>query len=103
MSLEDVEVVQEREEMVKMTCQVLSELDLRFPGAIEKVEAVHVFLRTRNYCVPYPGYISEVFPKLGKPYGSIFFANAEYLNPVTHFPEAVEAGTQAAHQVRKLL
>jgi protoporphyrinogen oxidase len=103
MSLEEVEVVQNREEMVGMTCQVLSELDLRLPGAIEKVEAVHVFLRTRNYCVPYPGYITEVFPKLGKPYGSIFFANAEYLNPVTHFPEAVEAGSEAARQVRKLL
>ncbi len=64
---------------------------------------MHVFLRNRNYCTPYPGYITEVFPKLGKPYGSIFFANAEYLNPVTHFPEAVEAGTQAARQVRKLL
>ncbi len=47
-----------------MSCQVLSELDLRFPGTIEKVEAVHVFLRNRNYCTPYPGYITEVFPKL---------------------------------------
>jgi oxygen-dependent protoporphyrinogen oxidase len=103
MSLADVEVVCDREEMVKMSAQVLSELDLRFPGAIDKVEAVHVFLRNRNYCVPYPGYITEVFPKLGKPYGRVFFANAEYLNPVTHFPEAVEAGTQAAQQVRKLL
>ena len=103
MSLADAELVQNREEMVEMTCRVLSELDLRLPGTIEKVEAVHVLLRTRNYCIPYPGYITEVFPKLGKPYGSIFFANAEYLNPVTHFPEAVEAGTQAAHQVRKLL
>jgi protoporphyrinogen oxidase len=103
MSLEDVERVGDREEMVKMSGQVLSELDLRFPGALEKVEAVHVFLRNRNYCVPYPGYITEVFPKLGKPYGSIFFANAEYLNPVTHFPEAVEAGTRAAEQVRRLL
>ena len=103
MSLEDVEVVRDRDEMVKMSCQVLGELDLRFPGAIEKVEAVQVFLRNRNYCTPYPGYITEVFPKLGKPYGRIFFANAEYLNPVTHFPEAVEAGTEAARQVRKLL
>jgi monoamine oxidase len=103
MSLENVEMVHSREEMLKMSCQVLSELDLRFPGALEKIEAVHVFLRNRNYCTPYPGYITEVFPKLGKPYGSIFFANAEYLNPVTHFPEAVEAGTQAAQQVRKLL
>ena len=103
MSLENVEMVHNREEMVKMSCQVLSELDLRFPGALEKIEAVHVFLRNRNYCTPYPGYITEVFPKLGKPYGRIFFANAEYLNPVTHFPEAVEAGTQAARQVRKLL
>jgi protoporphyrinogen oxidase len=103
MSLEDVEMVRSREEMVKMSCQVLGELDLRFPGTIEKVVAVQVFLRNRNYCTPYPGYITEVFPKLGKPYGSVFFANAEYLNPVTHFPEAVEAGTQAAQQVRKLL
>jgi oxygen-dependent protoporphyrinogen oxidase len=103
MSLEDVEVVRNREEMVKMSCQVLRELDQRFPGTALKVEAVHVFLRNRNYCVPYPGYITDVFPKLGKPYGSIFFANAEYLNPVTHFPEAVEAGTEAARQVRKLL
>ena len=103
MSLDDVEVVQNKEKMVEMTCRVLGELDARFPGTIEKVEAVHVVLRTRNYCVPYPGYITEVFPKLGKPYGSVFFANAEYLNPVTHFPEAVEAGTEAARQVRKLV
>ena len=103
MSLEDVEVVHDREEMVKMTCRVLGELDQRFPGSIEKVEAAHVLLRNRNYCVPYPGYITDVFPKLGKPYGSIFFANAEYLIPVTSFPEAVEAGTRAAEQVRKRL
>jgi len=103
MSLADVEVVHNREEMVKMSCRVLSELDLRFPGTIEKIEATHVFLRARNYCVPYPGYITEILPKLGRPYGSIFFANAEYLNPVTHFSEAVEAGTLAAQQVRKLL
>jgi len=103
MSLEDVDVVHDREAMVKMICRVLGELDQRFPGSIEKVEAVHVLLRNRNYCVPYPGYITDVFPKLGKPYGSIFFANAEYLNPVTSFPEAVEAGTRAAEQVRKRL
>ena len=103
MSLEDIDVVGNREAMVKMSGRVLGELDLRFPGTIEKVEAVHVFLRNRNYCVPYPGYITEVFPKLGKPYGHVFFANAEYLNSVTHFPEAVEAGTRAAQQVRRLL
>jgi hypothetical protein len=103
MSLEDVDVVNDREEMVEISGRILGELDQRLPGCLEKLAAVHVFLRNRNYCVPYPGYITEVFPKLGKPYGSIFFANAEYLNPVTHFPEAVEAGTQAAEQVRKLL
>jgi hypothetical protein len=103
MSLEDVDAVNDREEMVKMSSGVLGELDQRLPGCLEKVAAVHVFLRNRNYCVPYPGYITDVFPKLGKPYGSIFFANAEYLNPVTHFPEAVEAGTKAADQVRRLL
>jgi hypothetical protein len=53
--------------------------------------------------VPYPGYISDVLPKLGKPYGSIFFANAEYLEPVTRFPEAVTAGNRAAAEARKLL
>ena len=103
MTLEDVELVQDKEAMVKMTARVLSEIDVRFPGAIYKVEAAHVFLRTRNYCVPYPGYITDVFPKLGRPYGSIFFANAEYLNPVTHFPEAITAGTNAAEGARKLL
>jgi hypothetical protein len=103
MSLDDVDLVNDREEMVKMSCRVLGELDQRFPGCTEKVEAIHVFLRNRNYCVPYPGYITEVFPRLGKPYGRIFFANAEYLNPVTHFPEAVDAGTRAARQVGKIL
>ncbi len=103
MSLEDVEQVQDRAAMVKMAGQVLGEIDERFPGAGEKVEAVHVFLRTRNYCVPYPGYITEVFPKLGKPYGNIHFANAEYVNPITHFPEAIDAGATAAKEARKLL
>lgn len=103
MSVDDVDLVQDKDAMVKMTGQVLSELDMRFPCTIEKVDAIHVFLRNRNYCVPYPGYITEVFPKLGKPFGSIFFANAEYLNPVTHFPEAVTAGTQAAEEARKLM
>ncbi|MBI4832285.1 MAG: FAD-dependent oxidoreductase [Candidatus Lindowbacteria bacterium] len=103
MGLEDVDLVQSKDAMVKIAAQVLSDLDLRFPGTIEKVEAAHVFLRTRNYCVPYPGYITEVFPKLGKPFGNIFFANAEYLNPVTHFPEAVTAGNQAAKDASKLL
>jgi len=103
MTVEDVELVQDKEAIVKMTAQVLGELDVRFPGAIDKVEAAHVCLRTRNYCVPYPGYITEVFPKLGKPYGSVFFANAEYLSPVTHFPEAIGAGTTAAEAARKLL
>jgi oxygen-dependent protoporphyrinogen oxidase len=103
MSLDDVEVVQDRDEMVRMACRVLGELDLRFPGSVEKVEAVHVFLRTRNYCVPYPGYITDVFPKLGRPYGHVFFANAEYLSPVTHLPEAIVAGTRAAREVEEIL
>jgi oxygen-dependent protoporphyrinogen oxidase len=103
MSLEDVELVQDRGEMVKMAARVLGELDQRFPGAIEKVESVHVFLRTRNYCVPYPGYISDVLPKLGKPFGNIHFANAEYVGPVTRFPEAVTAGTHAAERVIQVL
>lgn len=103
MSRADVDLPQDEDAMVRMTGRILSELDLRLPGTIEKVEAVHVFLRTRNYCIPYPGYITEVFPKLGKPFGSIFFANAEYLNPVTHFPEAVTAGANAAEHVKKLL
>ncbi len=99
----DVDLPRDKDAMVKMTAQVLGELDVRFPGAAGKVDAIHVFLRTRNYCIPYPGYITEVFPRLGRPYGSIFFANAEYLNPITHFPEAVTAGTQAAEEARKLL
>jgi len=99
----DIDLPQDKDAMVKMAAQVLGEIDMRFPGASEKVEAVHVFLRTRNYCIPYPGYITEVFPRLGKSYGSIFFANAEYLNPVTHFPEAITAGSQAAEEARKLL
>jgi oxygen-dependent protoporphyrinogen oxidase len=103
MSLDDVDLPQDREAMLKLTSQIMSELDLRFPGAIEKIEAAHVFLRTMNYCVPYPGYITDVLPRLGKPYGSIFFANAEYLEPVTRFPEAVTAGNRAAEDVRKLL
>ncbi len=103
MSLDDVDLPQDREAMVNMACRVLGELDVRFPGAIEKVEAAHVFLRMRNYCVPYPGYITEVFPKLGQPYGNILFANAEYLDPVTSFPEAVIAGTTAAEEAKKRL
>jgi oxygen-dependent protoporphyrinogen oxidase len=103
MDLEDVDLVQDKDAMVEMACRVLSELDARFPGAIEKVEAVHMLLRTRNYCVPYPGYITDVFPRLGKPFGNIHFANAEYLNPVTRFPEAVTSGTHAAEAVGKLL
>jgi hypothetical protein len=99
----DVNLPQDKGAMIRLTARILSELDVRFPGAIDKIEAMHVFLRTRNYCVPYPGYITEVFPRLGKPYGNIFFANAEYLNPVTHFPEAVTAGNRAAESVQKLL
>jgi oxygen-dependent protoporphyrinogen oxidase len=103
MSLEDVEVVKDKEAMIEMTTRVLEEIDARLPGAAAKVEAAHVFLRTRNYCVPYPGYITQVLPKLGRPFGNIHFANAEYLNPVTHFPEAVTAGTTAATAIAKTL
>ncbi len=103
MSLEEVDVVKNREQMVKMAAGVLSELDARFTGMAEKVEAIHILVRARNYCVPYPGYITNVFPKLGKPFRNIYFANAEYLNPVTHFPEAITAGNRAAEAVRRLL
>ena len=103
MSVDDVEHVQDKNAMIEMAADVLAQIDERFPGAIEKVDAVHAFLRTRNYCVPYPGYMTQVFPKLGKPYRNIHFANAEYLNPVTHFPEAIDAGATAAQAARKLL
>jgi oxygen-dependent protoporphyrinogen oxidase len=103
MSLENVDTVKSKDDMVQMAARVLSELDLRFPGAKEKIEAVHIFVRSRNYCIPYPGYITSVFPKLGKPYGNIFFANAEYLNAVTHFPDAVTAGNRAAEAAKALL
>ncbi|RJP16145.1 MAG: FAD-binding protein [Candidatus Abyssobacteria bacterium SURF_5] len=103
MSLKDVDTVKNKEHMVRMTARVLTELDMRFTDMAAKVEAIHVFLRTRNYCIPYPGYITSVFPTLGRPFGNVFFANAEYLNPVSHFPDAVTAGNQAAAAVRKLL
>ncbi len=103
MKRSDVDLPQNRTAMVEMASNILSELDMRLPGSIEKVRAIHIFLRTRNYCIPYPGYITQIFPRLGKPYGNIYFANAEYLNPVTHFPEAVTAGNQAAEAVRKSL
>jgi protoporphyrinogen oxidase len=103
MALNDVEKLQDKSAVLNMAAQVLGEIDARFPGAIEKVEAVHAFLRTRNYCVPYPGYMTEVFPRLGKSYGNIHFANAEYLNPVTHFPDAIDAGTTAAQEAGKVI
>ncbi len=103
LTFENADMVKDRSGMVRMTARILGEIDLRFPGAIEKLEAVHVFLRTRNYAVPGPGYITGVFPKLGKNFGRIFFANAEYLDPITLFPEAVTAGSRAAEGVRKVL
>lgn len=103
MSLEHVDAVKSKEEMVKMAADVLSELDMRFTGLAEKIEAIHVFIRSRNYCVPYPGYITRVFPKLGRPFRNIYFANAEYVNPVTHFPDAVTVANHAAEAVRRLL
>ncbi len=101
--LDESNIPKDKGAMTQAVAETLSQLDLHFPGTTEKLEAIQVWLRTRNFCVPYPGYVTEVFPKLGKPYGKIFFANAEYLHPITHFPEAVVAGTTAAESVGKLL
>ena len=103
LKLSEVDVPLDKDAMTQAVAESLGQLDLHFPGTTEKLEAIQVWLRTRNFCVPYPGYVTEVFPKLGKPYGSIFFANAEYLNPITHFAEAVVAGTDAAKNAEKLL
>lgn len=103
LTYEEAEVVQDRAKVIELTSRVFGELDLRFPGALLNIEAIHVFLRTGNYSVPQPGYITRVFPKLGKDFGRILFANAEYLDPITLFPEAVTAGRRAAGEARKLL
>jgi len=101
--LDEADIPKEKDAMAEAVAETLGQLDLHFPGTMEKLEAIQVWLRTRNFCVPYPGYITEVFPKLGKPYGNIFFANAEYLYPISHFPEAVVAGATAAENVERLL
>jgi len=101
--LDESDVPTDKNAMTQAIAETLSELDLHFPGTTEKVAAIQVWLRTRNFSVPYPGYITEVFPRLGKPYGNILFANAEYLYPTTHFPKAVVAGSRAAETAEKLL
>jgi glycine/D-amino acid oxidase-like deaminating enzyme len=103
MAPEHVDLVQDRDAMLRMAARMLGELDLHFPGAIEKVKAIHAFCRTMNYCVPYPGYMTDVLPNLGKPFDNIFFANAEYVGPVTRFPEAVISADKAAEQVKHVL
>jgi hypothetical protein len=99
--LPDADLPGDKDSLVRMVAETLGELDLRFPGAREKLEAVQVFVRTRNFSLCYPGYITEVFPRLGKHYGNILFANAAYLKPVTYFPEAVIAGNRAAESASK--
>lgn len=101
--LSDADLPSDEDAVVGMVAETLGEVDLRFPGAREKLEAVQVFLRTRNFSLCYPGYITEVFPRLGRHYGNIFFANAAYLKPITYLPEAVIAGTRAAESVRERL
>jgi hypothetical protein len=99
----ETDLLYDRNSTIRMVAETLSELDLRFSGAIEKLEAVHVFLRTRNFYTPQLGLATEMLPKLGKPYGSIFFANAEYRQPESLFPEAVFAANEAVEGVKKTL
>jgi protoporphyrinogen oxidase len=99
--LSEPDLPRDRNGMVRAVAETLGELDLRFPGALEKLEAVQVWVRSRNFGIPYPGYLTEVFPRLGRPYGNVFFANARYLESTSYFPEAVIAGNRAAESLRK--
>jgi hypothetical protein len=99
--LDETDLPGDQNGMVRVVAETLGELDLRFPGAREKLEAIQVWQRTRNFGIPYPGYLTEVFPKLGRPYGSVLFANARYLKSTSYFPEAVIAGNRAAESARK--
>ena len=99
----ETDLLYDRNSTIRMIAETLSELDIRFPGAIEKLEATHVFLRTRNFYTAQLGLATETLPKLGKPYGRIFFANAEYRQPESLFPEAILAANEAAESITELL
>ncbi len=72
----------------------------RLPGLKESLAEIEVFYYGHAMHVAYPGYITEISPKLSEPVeGKIFFAGVELDLPAIE--SAIWSGAEAARQVRR--
>lgn len=78
----------------------ISALEPKLPGLRESLAGVDVFYHGHGMHVAFPGYITEVTPKLAEPVqGRIFFAGVELDLPALEC--AIWSGVEAAKQVRE--
>lgn len=78
---------------------VTAYLSRLFPGARDRIAQVRIWLRGHNWYLPVPGMLSE-FQSIGaRPFGRVYFANADSVGPISDFGWAMVAADRAVDSI----
>lgn len=81
--------------------RLMTDLERVLPGASRKVEEVRIIRWGHAEPIPYPGYLSEVRPKVAAPMGRVFFAGEATEIPAME--GAIFSADRAASEIRSFL
>jgi hypothetical protein len=70
-----------------------------FPGSLDHLEEIRVYVRAHSWVIPTPGYITRLRPVISRPVGRVLIARSDQLD----FEAAHESGVEMAREARRLL
>jgi len=70
-----------------------------FPGSLDHLEEIRVYVRAHSWVIATPGYITRLRPIISRPVGRVLIARSDQM----YFELAYESGVEMAQEARRLL
>jgi monoamine oxidase len=74
-------------------------LERAFPGSLEHLEEIRVYVRAHSWCVPSPGYVTRLRQTVAQPIGRVLMSRSDQI----YFDIAYESGVELAARARQML
>jgi monoamine oxidase len=74
-------------------------LERPFPGSLDRLEEIRVYVRAHSWCVPSPGYITRLRSLVARPIGRVLMSRSDQI----YFDTAYESGVEMAARAREIL
>lgn len=89
----------EEESFQRIGADVADYFDRIFPGSRRKIDQIRIWRRGHNWYLPVPGMVTDLQPTAARPFGRVFFANADSVGPISEFGWALVAAERAVDGV----